>query len=117
MSQVIHAGIYYGQDSLKTELCVKGKEMMYDLCDRYSIPYMNCGKWIVAQDPQQMGELQKVFDHAQSIGVPIRYVSPEEARRREPDVRAEAGVLESPTTGIIDSHSYMTFLQGAFEDL
>ncbi|KAL9094231.1 MAG: hypothetical protein Q9165_003371 [Trypethelium subeluteriae] len=116
-SEVIHAGIYYGQDSLKTKLCIQGKEMMYDLCQNNSIPYMNCGKWIVAQDSQQMGELQKVFDHAQSIGVPIRYVSPEEAHHREPDVRAEAGVLESPTTGILDSHSYMTFLQGAFEDL
>ncbi|KAI9663187.1 MAG: hypothetical protein M1821_008235 [Bathelium mastoideum] len=116
-SEVIHAGIYYGRDSLKTKLCVQGKDMMYDLCERYSIPYRNCGKWLVAQDDQQMGELEKVHTHAQSIDVPIHFVSREEAQRREPDVRAQAGVLESPTTGIIDSHAYMTFLQGAFEEL
>jgi L-2-hydroxyglutarate oxidase LhgO len=48
--------------------------------------------------------------------VPIQWVLPEEAKRREPDVRCEAGVLESPSTGIVDSHSYMQFLEGAFED-
>lgn len=114
---MIHAGIYYGKDTFKTNLCVQGKEMMYDLCKTYSIPYLNCGKWIVAQDQQQMDELQKVHNHAKSIGVPIHYVSLEEAKRREPDVQAKAGVLESPTTGIIDSHSFMTFLQGSFEEL
>lgn len=64
-----------------------------------------------------MNELQKVHDFAKSIGVPTHFISTEEAKRREPDVRAEAGVLESPTTGIVDSHSYMQYLQGSFEDL
>ena len=89
---------------------------MYDLCKKNDIPHMNCGKWIVAQTDEQMGELEKVHGFAKSIGVPIRYVPREEAKNREPEVRAEAGVLESPTTGIVDSHSYMQFLQGDFEN-
>lgn len=91
--------------------------MMYDLCKRNHIPHMNCGKWIVAQDSVQMGEIEKVHAFAQSIGVPIRFLSKEEASRREPEVRAEAGVLESPSTGIVDSHAYMQWLHGDFEDL
>jgi len=63
-----------------------------------------------------MAELQKVHDFAKTIKVPTHFISPEEAKRREPDVRAVAGVLESPTTGILDSHSYMQYLQGSFED-
>lgn len=51
--QVIHAGLYYGVDSLKAKLCVQGKEMMYELCEKYGIPYKNTGKWIVAQTDQQ----------------------------------------------------------------
>lgn len=90
--------------------------MLYDLCAKHSIPHRNTGKWIVAQDADQMDALQKVHDFAQSIGVPTRFLSKEEASRREPDVRAEAGVLESSSTGIIDSHSLMQYLEGSFEE-
>lgn len=89
---------------------------MYDYCQKKDVPHMNCGKWIVAQDDVQMQECQKVHDFAKSIDVPIRYVSKEEAQRREPDVRAEAGVLESTTTGIVDSHGFMQSLLGDFEN-
>ncbi|KAJ9636790.1 hypothetical protein H2199_007784 [Coniosporium tulheliwenetii] len=115
-SEVIHAGLYYGADSLKTKLCLQGKEMMYDLCKKHDIPHMNCGKWIVAQNEQQMGELEKVHSFAQSVGIPTRFVPLDEGKEREPDVRAEKGILESTSTGIIDSHSYMQFLEGDFED-
>ena len=53
---------------------------------------------------------------ASSIGVPTRFLTPDEAVRREPDVRCTAGALESPTTGIVDSHVYMMRLLGEFED-
>ncbi|KAH0286837.1 FAD dependent oxidoreductase [Aureobasidium namibiae CBS 147.97] len=115
-SEVIHAGIYYGHGSLKTKLCVQGKEMLYQLCDKHSIPYNNCGKWVVAQDETQAEAVAKVHEFAKSIGVPTRFLSREEAQSREPDVRAETAVLESPTTGILDSHAYMQFLHGSFQD-
>jgi 2-hydroxyglutarate dehydrogenase len=89
---------------------------MYDLCRQHHIPHMNCGKWIVAQDAPQMEALEKVHSFASSIGVPTYFVSREEGKRREPDVRAEAGILESPSTGIVDSHSLMQFLEGDFEE-
>jgi L-2-hydroxyglutarate oxidase LhgO len=91
--------------------------MLYELCEKRGICYMNCGKWIVAQDDAQMGEISKVYDFAKSMDIPIRWVTKQEAKDREPDVRAEAGVLESPSTGILDSHGYMQFLQGEFENL
>jgi 2-hydroxyglutarate dehydrogenase len=115
-SEVIHAGLYYGSDSLKTKLCLKGKEMLYSLCKEHSIPHRNTGKWIVAQDAIQMDALQKVHEFSSTIGVPTNFLSKAEAQRREPDVRAEAGVLESPSTGIVDSHSLMQYLEGSFED-
>lgn len=90
--------------------------MLYDLCRKHRIPHMNCGKWIVAQTEDQLDALKSVHDFAKSIDVPIRFISKEEAQRREPDVRAESGALESPTTGIIDSHAFMQFLQGDFEE-
>ncbi|EHL02741.1 putative L-2-hydroxyglutarate dehydrogenase, mitochondrial [Glarea lozoyensis 74030] len=116
-SEVIHAGLYYGADSLKTLLCVKGRQMMYALCEKYSIPHNNCGKWIVAQTEQQWEELTKLNKFTQTIeGTPTHFISIEEAARVEPYVKAKAGILASPTTGIIDSHSYMQFLLGDFEE-
>ncbi|RDH33081.1 Sac2 family-domain-containing protein [Aspergillus welwitschiae] len=115
-SEVIHAGLYYGIDTLKTTLCIKGKELLYALCAQHNIPHRNTKKWIVAQTPEQWEACLRVHEHAKRIGVPTRILGQEEARRREPEVRALAGIVESPTTGIIDSHSLMTYLQGDFED-
>ncbi|KAK0641534.1 FAD dependent oxidoreductase [Cercophora newfieldiana] len=116
-SEVIHAGIYYGRDSLKTELCLHGKDMLYSFCSKHSVPHRRTGKWIVAQNDIQLEALHRIHDFcANEISVPIRWVGRLEASRREPEVRAETGVLESPTTGIIDSHSLMVSLLGLFED-
>ncbi|KAE8443824.1 hypothetical protein EG329_001331 [Mollisiaceae sp. DMI_Dod_QoI] len=116
-SEVIHAGLYYGADSLKTALCIRGRHMMYALCEKYSIPHSNMGKWIVAQTHQQWEELVKVHKFTRSIeNVPTEFVSLERAAREEPYVQAKTGILESPTTGIIDSHSYMQFLLGDFQE-
>ncbi|KAI9811831.1 MAG: hypothetical protein M1827_005182 [Pycnora praestabilis] len=116
VSQVIHAGLYYGPDSIKTKLCLKGREMMYDFCAKHDIPHRNCKKWIVAQTDQQWEDCINVHKHAASIGVPTRFVSLDEGRRREPDVQAKTGILESTSTGIVDSHTLMEFLQDDFKE-
>ncbi|KAI1136962.1 FAD dependent oxidoreductase [Hypoxylon sp. FL0543] len=116
-SEVIHAGLYYGPDSLKTRLCVSGRQALYAFCARHGVPHRRTGKWVVAQDAEQREALERI--HAlcrDEIGVPTRFVGAREAREREPAVRAEAGVLESPETGIVDSHALMAALHGLFED-
>ncbi|KAH8590430.1 FAD dependent oxidoreductase [Bisporella sp. PMI_857] len=115
-SEVIHAGLYYGKDTLKTKLCIEGKEALYDLCKKHHIPYSNMGKWIVAQNHQQWEELCKVHKSSREIGVPTEFVSLEQAAKEEPFVKADVGILSSPTTGIVDSHSYMQFLLSDFQD-
>jgi L-2-hydroxyglutarate oxidase LhgO len=116
-SEVIHAGIYYGASSLKTELCLLGKAKLYTLCAAHAIPHRRTGKWIVAQTDAQRAALQQIHDFCMhEVHVPVRWVGAEEAARREPAVRAEKGVLESPTTGIVDSHALMMCLLGQFEE-
>lgn len=46
----------------------------------------------------------------------MRFLSAIECAEREPAVRAAAGVLESPRTGIVDSHALMQYLLSAFEE-
>ena len=64
-----------------------------------------------------MEELEKVHSFAKSIDVPTHFLPLSEAHAREPSVRATVGVLESPTTGIVDSHGLMAWLEGSFQSL
>ncbi|EXJ95266.1 hypothetical protein A1O1_00386 [Capronia coronata CBS 617.96] len=114
--QVIHAGIYYGPTSLKTKLCIRGKHLLYELCSAQDIPHRRTKKWIIAQNAQQMAELELLHTFTKSIDVPTHFLTRREIEEQEPDVRADAGVLESPTTGIIDSHAYMAYLEGSLDE-
>ncbi|RGP68601.1 hypothetical protein FLONG3_8050 [Fusarium longipes] len=115
-SEVIHAGIYYGPSSLKTKLCIRGKNLLYELCDKHDIGHRRTGKWIVAQNEDQQETLNKLHALCKNeLGVPTRWVSGEEVERDGEGVQA-ACALESPTTGIVDSHGLMLCLQGLFED-
>ena len=57
-SEVIHAGIYYPTGSLKARTCVRGKELLYEYCERYHVPYERIGKIIVATKTQQLDALR-----------------------------------------------------------
>src|SRR6188508_3235452 len=47
-SEVIHAGIYYPQGSLKAELCVRGKHALYEYARARGVEHRQVGKIIVA---------------------------------------------------------------------
>ena len=142
-SEVVHAALYYGHGTLKTRLCLQGKSALYAFCERTGVLIKRTGKWIVAQNEEQLAALENVERFAKEVGdgtdedglggiwgrgfhggglhddkraIPMRWLTKEEAKRREPDVRAEAGALESSSTGIVDSHSYMQVLLAEFED-
>lgn len=115
-SEVIHAGIYYGADSLKTRLCVQGKNLLYSFLPKHNVGFKNTGKWIVAQTEEQGAALERIADHCKQIDVPVRWVTKVEVEREGEGVSAAGGCLESPTTGIVDSHGLMVALQGLFEE-
>jgi L-2-hydroxyglutarate oxidase LhgO len=114
-SEVIHAGIYYPQGSLKARMCVAGRTLLYDFCEQYGIPYRRCGKLIVATTEAQLPELEKIQKAARANGVELEFFTRAQALTLEPQL-ACAGALHSPTTGIIDSHAYMLALLGQAEN-
>ncbi|MBN2711320.1 MAG: NAD(P)/FAD-dependent oxidoreductase [Planctomycetes bacterium] len=103
-SEVIHAGIYYGKDSLKAKLCVEGRHLLYDICEANDIPYRKCGKIIVAVEEQELASLDSLLKRGQTNGVEgLRILSEAEVHEYEPQVKAVGGLL-SEETGIVDSH-------------
>jgi len=115
-SEVIHAGIYYPPGSLKAQLCVQGKALLYAYCAERGIGHQRCGKLIVATTDTQVHELQGHIQKGLSNGVTdLRLLSAEEARAMEPALHCKAAVL-SPSTGIVDSHGLMLSLWGDLEN-
>ena len=106
-SEVIHAGIYYPSETLKAELCVKANPIIYDICEKYNVPYKKCGKIIVANGESEIKQLEGIIKHAKSIGArDLEMIDKDRVHELEPNVKADAAIL-SPTTGIIDIHGLM----------
>lgn len=115
-SEVIHAGIYYPQGSLKAWLCVEGRERLYAFCAERGVSHRNCGKLIVAPDSKQLGELERIEQRAKSAGVDdLRWLDAAQARALEPALHCEYALL-SPGTGIVDSHGLMLAYLGEAQD-
>lgn len=117
-SEVIHAGIYYPSNSWKALFCVQGKQKIYDYCNERHIPYNNCGKLIVAtQLGQVTNELETFRRQALANGVTdVKILTSQDVRVMEPQVECVGGALWSPSTGVLDSHSFMTSLLADAED-
>ncbi len=115
-SEVIHAGIYYPQDSLKARLCVRGRQMLYDYCAERGVPHRRCGKLIVATSESQIDELRAIRQRAAANGVgDLPWLTRAQAQALEPALQCHAALL-SPSTGIVDSHGLMLSLLGDLEN-
>jgi L-2-hydroxyglutarate oxidase LhgO len=111
-SQVIHAGLYYPQNSLRAELCVRGKKLLYAFCDESGVTYLRCGKLLVATSEEDIPELEAIAATAARNGVnDMQRLSAGEAQKIEPEVVCVAAYF-SPSTGVIDTHGLMTALEG-----
>jgi len=106
-SEVIHAGIYYPENSLKARLCVEGNKLLYNFCKEYDVPFIKCGKMIVATSEDEIELLENLKWKAKKNGVDdIRFLNSEEIQDMEPNIKCSAA-LYSPSTGIVDSHALM----------
>lgn len=113
-SEVIHAGLYYTPGSLKARLCVQGKAMLYEFCASHQVPHARLGKLVVACDEGDLAGLEAVAATAATNGVAVNWLTQAQMQAREPEL-AGVAALESPSTGIVDSHALMLALQGDLE--
>jgi L-2-hydroxyglutarate oxidase LhgO len=106
-SGVVHAGIYYPPDWLKTTLCVEGNRLLYNWAKEHHVLYNRCGKLIVATEDSEVPSLDALAGAAAANGVPeISLLGEREVRALEPAVRAIAAIY-SATSGVIDQMGLM----------
>lgn len=111
-SQVIHAGIYYPEGSLKAQLCVEGNSLLYQLCETYDIGHQKLGKLIVAANTQEIDQLHAIIDKGRKNGARgLTLLSRKQLKNIEPNIEARAAIL-SPSTGIIDVCALMSSFYG-----
>jgi len=115
-SEVIHSGIYYKNDSLKAKFCVEGNALLYEYCTKHGIDYRRSGKFIVANNDQELSAIEKLQLNAKENEIEdTRILSNKELLTLEPNLIAEYALLIE-STGIIDSHSFALSLEAEIEN-
>lgn len=101
-SGVVHAGIYYRPGSLKADLCTRGRDLLREYCAEHRLPYVECGKVVVAVDADEQGRFDALERTARENGVPgLRRLDAAGLAEIEPHA-AGLGALYSPRTAITD---------------
>ena len=101
-SGVVHAGLYYEPGGLKARLSRRGVGLLQEFCHEKGLPYVRCGKLVVALDEVEEVRLKAIFGRATANGVPdVRMLGPAGIREIEPNATGRAA-LHSPSTAIVD---------------
>ena len=101
-SGVIHSGLYYKPGSLKAKNCIEGRHELVAFAKEYGIAHDVCGKVVVATDPSELPNLEKVFKTGQENKIEgIERINADQVKEIEPFVESIGGIWV-PCTGIID---------------
>jgi L-2-hydroxyglutarate oxidase LhgO len=115
-SEVIHAGLYYPTGSLKHQMCVAGRRLLYPFMEARGVAYRRCGKLIVATSEAETAQIESIHQRGIANDVEgLRLISGREAMAMEPALFCTAAIW-SEETGIMDSHGVMLAMQGELED-
>ncbi|MEN5075964.1 L-2-hydroxyglutarate oxidase [Isoptericola cucumis] len=100
-SGVIHSGLYYAPGSLKARLGTAGAASMTRFAAEHRVAVATPGKLVVATAADELDRLRTLAARGAANGVPVRELSPAEAREHEPEIRC-VGALRVETTGVVD---------------
>jgi L-2-hydroxyglutarate oxidase len=99
-SGVIHSGVYYKPGSAKARLCVRGGALLRRFCDENGVPWLECGKLIVARCEDELPMLEELHRRGDENGVP-RLALLDRFDEIEPHA-AGIRALHVPTAAIVD---------------
>jgi len=113
-SGVIHSGIYYKPQSFKSDLCIRGRELLIDFMNAENIPYRIEGKIVVDNNLEKINELNKRAEELNMTGV--KALERNEILELEPNCKFESA-LYVPQAGVVDYKVVTEAIAKKFESL
>ena len=115
-SGVLHSGIYYGNDTLKAQVCSSGSKRMQEFADEYGIAYSKSGKVIIATSESDLLTINKLLKNAEDNNINAKRLNEKEIKEIEPYATPFQAGVYSPDTAVIDSKSVVKKLYGLLID-
>lgn len=114
-SGVLHAGLYYAQDSLKSKFCISGSKLLTQYCHKNNITLNKCGKVVVVCNNEDLQELQLLYKKALDNGANIQLIDEEELNFIEPFAKTYKQAIFSPDSSSFDGKKICLTLQKELE--
>jgi L-2-hydroxyglutarate oxidase len=100
-SGVVHAGVYYAPGSLKAKFCKAGVTATLAFCRENNLPYLQCGKLLVATNTVEMERMHLLFERCRENEIHIERLDSEQLKHLEPNITG-LGALLVKDTAIVD---------------
>jgi len=98
-SGVLHSGIYYKPDSFKSNLCIRGRELMLKFLESNNIPYRLEGKIVVDENMQK---IESLFERSKLLAMSgVQVLEKDELIDKEPNSKIQQGLFV-PQAGVVD---------------
>ena len=110
-SGVIHAGIYYPENFLKSILCVEGNKLIYEYAQAKNITHKKYGKYIIANSSSESNKLNFILEQGRKNKVDIFEADKDDVLDNNPGLTFHRA-LYSPNSGVLDVPEYVTALEG-----
>jgi len=117
-SGVIHSGIYYPQNSLKSRFCVEGNQLLYQYALDRKIGFRNTGKIVIASSSEEISDLENLYENGKNNGVRgLKLLTQSEITKNYLEELVACAGLYCPSSGIIDSHDLIMALESDLQSL
>ena len=98
-SGVIHSGIYYKPNSFKSNLCIRGRELLLEFIDVEKVPNRVEGKLVV---DDQISKIEDLYVRAQNLGMEgVSIFDKKEILEKEPNCKFKTALFV-PQAGVVD---------------
>src|SRR5208337_1001606 len=113
-SGVIHSGIYYRPGSLKSRLCIAGRDELVGFCREHNVEHEICGKLVIATRAEQLPALAELYRRGRENGVSgLQMLDPAEVKEFEPYAQC-IRAMRVPGAGIVDFRQVAEAYAGLF---